>query len=93
VAVNYLGITADARENLSSEDYETLEWLVNAMGEDIDPFGSIACCDFCYDEFVALWPLARLREGGLEEQSMDLDSFYVRLDGFRVLHQRQNSTS
>lgn len=37
----------------------------------------IACCDYCHDEFVELWPLANIAENfEFQKSEVDLDWFY-----------------
>jgi RES domain-containing protein len=66
------------KKNLSQEEEELLWGLEEALSADIDSWytSSLACCDACFDEYVAKWPLAYTKEDGLQYTQTPADAFY-----------------
>lgn len=63
---------------LTQKEEELLWGLEEALAADIDSWymSSLACCDACVDEYVAKWPLAYIKEDGLQYTQIPSDAFY-----------------
>ncbi|QZA76380.1 RES family NAD+ phosphorylase [Deefgea tanakiae] len=60
-------------------EYEDKYWFEELFYRDVESWMSadIACCDHCYDDFLASWPLAYGAEDAkFQCNSIDMDSFY-----------------
>jgi len=77
--VVFLSPIKHASTRLSEADYELLDKMIDMIDEDVDSWcnSSIACCDSCFDEYSAMWPLAYTSENGIQYQSLPADMFYI----------------
>jgi hypothetical protein len=69
----------DASAELSDAEFDLLGSMIDSFVEDVDSWcnSSIACCDACFDEYSAMWPLAYTTEHGLQYQSVPASLFYA----------------
>ena len=77
--VSFLRETPQAADDLSEDDLRLLDELMDALIADIEACwnSSIACCDDCYDDYAARWPLAHTNENGIQYQSCPADIFFA----------------
>jgi hypothetical protein len=66
------------KKRFSQKEEELLWGLEEALAADIDSWygSSLACCDACFDEYVAKWPLAYTKKDGLQYTAIPADAFY-----------------
>ncbi|SRR6266404_819907 len=74
-----LNPTEEASQVLSQAEYARVEELCLTMDADVDSWfsSSVACCNFCIDEYLVAWPNAyRHDEGLFQRNSMNFSFFY-----------------
>jgi hypothetical protein len=84
--IPYLTEHPQAVRDLNDGDLALLDQMIDSLVSDIESCwsSSIACCDECFDEYTAKWPLAYTSSSGVQYQSVPADVFY---DGSKELNQ------